>query len=261
MGFQSMTEKGMFPATTQTAKPLTLWQRMLHYRYDLGAALSEYPAVYLPLVRAYCAILRRSAKVINRSTEIVIEGFPRSANSFASQAFEQAQDRPVELAHHVHNAANAMPAMQRGLPVIILLRAPDEAVLSYHAIWPWITPRQLFREYVRFYSKLSPVKDRCVVATFEQVTGDFGAVIRRVNARYGTNFQEFDHTAGNVNGALLQAADHGRRDAGSDALAGPNPERLRQKQQLRELIEAPELAELRQAAWQWYQAYLKLADA
>jgi len=154
---------------------LRCWLRRL--RYDLGATLGELPALYLPLARAYCCIMHRYARVTGRYTEIVIEAFPRSANSFASVAFEQAQSRPVRIAHHAHSIGSVVPALRRGLPVLILLRDPDEAVLSYHALWPWIRLRQLFREYVRFYSRILPYPDGMVVATFRQVTEDFGAVI------------------------------------------------------------------------------------
>jgi hypothetical protein len=37
-----------------------------------------------------------------------------------------------------------------------------------------------------------------VVGSFDQVTTDFGAVIRRINRRFGTSFVEFEHSAANV---------------------------------------------------------------
>jgi hypothetical protein len=36
------------------------------------------------------------------------------------------------------------------------------------------------------------------VGTFEEVTKDFGVVIDRLNARFGTAFARFEHTPGNL---------------------------------------------------------------
>ena len=45
---------------------------------------------------------------------------------------------------------------------------------------------------------MAPIRDALVIATFEEVTSDFGAVTHRVNERFGTRFREFEHTEANV---------------------------------------------------------------
>ena len=54
------------------------------------------------------------------------------------------------------------------------------------------------RGYIRFYEPLLPHRDRFVTGTFEEVTTDLAAVIRRINRRFGTAFHEFQHTEENV---------------------------------------------------------------
>jgi len=59
---------------------------------------------------------------ITGETEVVIDGFPRSGNTFAVVAFRQAQSRRVSVAHHGHVPALAIEAHRRGVPALVLIR-------------------------------------------------------------------------------------------------------------------------------------------
>mgnify|MGYP006403226531 CR=1 FL=1 len=52
------------------------------------------PTLYLPFRQ-----LRRPGTTLTQDTELVIEGFPRSGNTWAEFSFRQAQVRSVKLAH------------------------------------------------------------------------------------------------------------------------------------------------------------------
>ena len=63
--------------------------------------------------------------VIARSeTDIVIEGFPRSANTFAVAAFQYAQRRPLTIARHTHAPAQIMLASRANIPCLVLIKFP-----------------------------------------------------------------------------------------------------------------------------------------
>jgi hypothetical protein len=162
--------------------------------------LSEHPFLYLPLAR------RRypgpSPEVIGPATELVIDGFTRSATTFAVYAFQLAQDRPVRLAHHLHAPAQLVEAARRGIPAIALIREPEGALLSQVIQEPDVTLPVALLSYSRFYERLMPFRSRLVVGRFDEVTTDMGAVIRRVNAHFGTSFEPFVPTAGNVQACL-----------------------------------------------------------
>jgi hypothetical protein len=84
------------------------------------------PSLTLPLARA----LRRG-EVVDARTDIVIEGFPASANTFAVAAFRLAQEpRYMRIAHHTHVPAQVIEATRLGVPAILLIREPMQAVLS-----------------------------------------------------------------------------------------------------------------------------------
>ena len=132
--------------------------------------------------------------VVDDTTQLVIEAFPRSANTFAAVAFQLSQPAPVRVAHHLHAPAQVADAVRRGIPVLVLVRHPRDAVTSQVIRSPGISVRGALRAYARFHERVASVRAGCQIATFEQVTGDFGAVIQALNRRYGTNFGVFHHT-------------------------------------------------------------------
>jgi hypothetical protein len=134
-----------------------------------------------------------SPEVLSDQTEFVIDGYFRSANTFSVHAFQMSQERPVRLAHHLHAPAQLIVAARRKIPVLLLLRKPEGAILS-ELQYDNVALPDAFEAYTRFHTSLLPYLDSFVIGEFEQVTHDFGSVIRRVNERFGTSFAEFKHT-------------------------------------------------------------------
>jgi hypothetical protein len=132
--------------------------------------------------------------VIGPETCLVIDGYTRCATTFAVYAFQLAQPRPVRMAHHLHAPAQLIAAARRGLPTIALIREPRGAILSQLIREPDVDLRDALVAYTRFYRSLMAYAGSFVLGEFDEVTSDFGAVIRRVNRRFATSFAEFDHT-------------------------------------------------------------------
>jgi hypothetical protein len=166
-------------------------------RHVLRTRLSEHPRLYLPIAR------RRypgpSPEVIGPDTELVIDGYTRSATTFAVYALQLAQTRPVRLAHHLHAPAQLIEAARRQVPTLALIREPQGAVLSHLVREPWVDMRDAADGYARFYSCLMPHRFAFVVGEFEEVTNDFGRIVRRLNARFGLELEEFNATETNLN--------------------------------------------------------------
>ncbi len=154
-----------------------------------------HPRVFFALIR-----LRRKLPpacdypVVAENTEFVLEGFWRSANTFAAMALDSVQPRRLRLAAHTHAAATVIRGVQLGKPVLVLIRNPADAVISRRLLHPQIPLKDSLRDYLRFYRTILPYRAGFVTALFQEVTTDFGSVIRRVNARFGTSFVPFEHT-------------------------------------------------------------------
>jgi hypothetical protein len=193
---------------------------------------------------------------LNRRTEIVIEGPRRSGNTFAVVAFRTAQPGVVDVAHHLHAAAHVITAIRRGVPCLVLLRNPEDTVVSSVASFPPTTLEEALADYVWFYDRLLPHRGDFMVATFDQITTDFGRVISTVNDRYGTAFAPFDHTDENVArcfGLIEQRYDAAAK--ASHTIARPSQDRHEHKKELRERYFAETFAIKRQRAEQLFDLF------
>jgi hypothetical protein len=177
--------------------------------------LARWPSAYLAFARRRYG----SHRVVGADTEVMIEGFPRSANTFAVTAFRLAQAREVRIAHHVHEAVHVRAAADRGVPVLLLVRQPEDAVVSALLRKPQLSMAVTARVYRQFHTDLLARSNDIVVADFDQVTTDFGAVIRRLNARYGTRFAEFEHSPENVERCFELIDRHSRTRTGGELVA------------------------------------------
>lgn len=150
--------------------------------------------------RPYLAFARRryESATIERSTQLVIEGFPRSASTFATVAFQLAQPRPVRVAHHLHAPAQITEAVRTGTPVLVTVRHPRDAVVSCVIREPYIPIGWAIDVYARFYEALTPHTGRVVFGEFERVTSDLPSVVREVNQRFDTAFEPGNQDAESI---------------------------------------------------------------
>ncbi|HEX9123961.1 MAG TPA: hypothetical protein VF984_11515 [Actinomycetota bacterium] len=202
---------------------------------------------------------RGHGELVGPAADILIEGYPRSANSFSVAAFRLAQGRAVEVAHHTHAPGHVLAALRLHVPALVLIREPEDAVLEFALVRRSLTVRQALRGWVRFYSALLPYRSRFVVGPFPEVTSDYGAVIRRVNDRFGSAFVEFDHTEANVRECFRQMDAFWESRIGATAeieryVGRPSEVRERWKDELRSAYRATP-ARLRDRATSLYRTF------
>lgn len=165
-------------------------------RHIVRSRLAESPAAYLRFAR--WKYPGPSPEVISADTELVIDGYTRSASTYAVYALQLAQARPIRLAHHLHAPAQLIEAVRRDVPALLLVREPRDAILSQMVREPGIAVRDALVAYARFYERLLPHSNCFVVGDFETVTKDFGSVIRALNARFALSLTEFAPTESSV---------------------------------------------------------------
>ncbi|HKI45258.1 MAG TPA: hypothetical protein VKA08_08020, partial [Balneolales bacterium] len=118
--------------------------------------------------------------------------------TYAVVAFRQAQGQYIPMAHHLHVEAQILRGVSLGIPVVVLIRNPVDAVRSLIIRHPTVDPDSEFQRYIDFYSAVERVVDKVVVADFATVTEDFGSVISRINDKYGTTYKIFKSTPENI---------------------------------------------------------------
>jgi hypothetical protein len=174
-----------------------------------------HPTVFFNLYR-----LLRTHKdltlAVTSDKQVVIEGFPRSGNSFARRAFIMAQDETFDatrIARHLHVPAQIVRAAQWQIPTLVLIRRPRDAVLSLVIRDP-ISVDQDLKYYISFYETSEKYRDAYVLGLFEEVTEDFGRVMKRLNDKFGTTFSVFRHDEENVSKLFAGMEAHARKKYG-----------------------------------------------
>ena len=164
---------------------------LLKLKYDFGSIIGQYPSLY----KSWCQLFRPDAlkRFVSAQTDIVIEGFPRSGNTFAVAAFIISQTKVPNIARHTHKVMQIKKAAELNIPTIVLIRQPEDAVISLTIRHPYISLKQGLKTYVKFYSGVRPYKAKYILAKFEDVTSDYGQIIQQVNQKFQTNFQLFNH--------------------------------------------------------------------
>lgn len=234
---------------------LSLKLRLHRARYEVRTILADHPSLYLPLARLKSR--PPATQTVEADTDILIEGWPRSGNTFAEQAFRLAQQRPVNVAHHFHAPAQVIAAARMGLPTLIVVRNAIDSICSFLIRDSALSPEQALRSWIRFHARILPYRHGYVTATFEQVTGDFGRVTERINARFNTGFSAFRHTPENVEKCFSIIEENNRIRFGGgriveSGISRPSSTRAPQKTKVREKLETIQLQPLLERADEIY---------
>ena len=205
-------------------------------RFELRSLAGQHPRYIDYLRRKHRALgwlddESSNVATVDQRTDLVIEAFWRSGNTFALAAFLLAQDDRPRVGHHVCQPAQVGTAVRLGVPVLVIARDPRSTILSALQWGPLYSPRQWLRIYTRYYERVARIarqSGRVTVADFTAVTRNFGLVTERLNGRFGTSFVPFVHTDDNVAACyrLIEADD--RRTFGAvteERVSRPSPDR------------------------------------
>lgn len=144
------------------------------------------------------------------NSDVLIDGFPRSAGSFAYYAFQVANVRRT-VKGHTHSSDVIRKAIHFGVPTILLVREPIGCLASFTQFVPDLSVHTALLHYRRFYRCIAPLTPMATVGTFDEVTTNFGSVIDRTNRKFDTDFATYEDTPQNksqVTRMLEQANQH-----------------------------------------------------
>jgi hypothetical protein len=147
--------------------------------------IGKYPSIFYPM---YGLRPGNRANFVCPRTEVVIEGFPRSANSFVVAVFRHMHSRQPSMAHHVHAPAQVLRGVCMNIPTLVLIRRPLDAVTSLLVFTPRIPVSSALRAYHSFYTTVFPYRAGFVAATFEEAIEHLDQVVERLNQRFSTDF-------------------------------------------------------------------------
>ncbi|MFT4697410.1 MAG: hypothetical protein ACI9SJ_000533 [Flavobacteriaceae bacterium] len=184
----------------------------------LKKLLQYFPGLFIFIQKVRYKGKGYGRKIITKNTDIVIEGYPRSANSFSVKAFKFDNAEGYKIATHLHAYPQVIVGVKHNIPTLLLIRNPFDCVVSYMALLAQAVGFEkinkgyniewLLKDYVLFYKKLLPYKDKVVVGVFSDVLTDYGNVINEVNNKFNTKFELFEHSQENVNKVFSSSKSH-----------------------------------------------------
>ena len=143
------------------------------------------------LYRLFLCLMGRYQKGFfpNGTHELHLAGYQRSGNTF-SERLVRAVAPDISIATHVHTAATLRLALKHEIPVVCLIRHPDEAVASSYVMNESQGKSRFFAraslyEYVAYYEFVLRHRDVFRVCVFEQFISDPKALVRAVLSAVG----------------------------------------------------------------------------
>jgi hypothetical protein len=127
-------------------------------------------------------------RCVNKDTDLVIEGYPRSANTFAVTAFRHTQCFDFKIAHHLHVPAQIIRGVKYKIPTLVLIRYPTNAIASFKVFMPDISLSWAIKYYISFYESIKPYKDKFISIDFNRIINQFDEAIKNINYKFKTNF-------------------------------------------------------------------------
>lgn len=129
-------------------------------------------------------VTRRKDLMLNRGTDLCVEGFPRSANTYGVLLIEKFARHPLTIAHHLHIPSQLTYAIKWNIPAILLIREPSEAIPSL-ILREGVSIPTAMDWYNSFHTELIPHKESLIVWRFEEVVNHPLNILQQLNDRLG----------------------------------------------------------------------------
>lgn len=240
---------GVPPATTRPAAIARRAMRMA--RRTLGDS-----PLFLPIVLRATPL--GTSKGIQPNTALVIEGFPRSGNTFAYFALRSMMPETAHIATRVHVPAQVIIAARLEMPILYVVREPVSTLASLLIAAPHVPIRAAFAEYVHHHRMVVRHKDSMVVGEFETVSNRFGEVVDALNERFDLGLPPFTHDDA-AQSSVFAAIDAHHKEVWGDTenvVPRPSAARSADKAWLMEELSSPRYGHLLEDARDAYAALI-----
>jgi hypothetical protein len=197
---------------------LRLWAKATPVVYRIGKRLRD---------------SRADEKLCGAGTDLVVDGYPSSANSFLCELLWQVSPN-IDLAHHTHSVANLKMGLKYDIPSVVPVRDPREAIPSRIARFGTDLNRSV-EEYLAFHRFVKCRRDELIVFSFETVTCSPGVALRQVADGMDLAIRDVDPktAAGDAKDAMKEWQ---QRHGDPENVSLPREDRDRKKRRIRDML-------------------------
>jgi len=127
----------------------------------------------------------------NPKADLCIDGFPRSANSFAVNLVHTTCP-DLKINHHLHSPVIIKKAVRDEIPIFILIRDPEDAVTSEYIRLKYSEERTpdvkwLINRYIKYYNIVKGYVEDVFTVSFETVTQNPVEYLKYIFSKLGLN--------------------------------------------------------------------------
>ena len=152
-------------------------------RFFLREKIIHNESLYLKYSR-----LKYPDATVCKETDISIEGYMRSGNTFSYYAFKNLNPK-LKIANRRHSNVQIKYSLRNGIPVILLIRDPLDVITSNYIFFDQKVPfEKIAKSWINFYEPLLIHKNDLVVSDFYKTINEFDYLVLNVNKFYKTNF-------------------------------------------------------------------------
>jgi hypothetical protein len=123
----------------------------------------------------------KGRKLATAATDLVVEGFPGSGNSFLSNCLRRHVGAAVSVESHFHYTAQLKRALAFGVPAVVLVRSPADAWRSLKSKEPLLADWVIGLRWILYHRWVLRNVSALHVFTFDEVVEDVD-VLRRCRA-------------------------------------------------------------------------------
>lgn len=171
------------------------------WKFLIKSILEKFPSLYLCIQRLRYNGKRYETKIAKKYFDLIIDGFPRSANSYSTRLFQHLEPRFL-IGNHLHSHAHIKYGLINNIPTIVLIRNPFDAIISLVALKiinvyngnkkEFLQENSLkftVKSYINFYRPLVKIKNKLVLLKFDDITKNPSKAIKKINKVYGFNLE------------------------------------------------------------------------
>lgn len=126
--------------------------------------------------------------IANENTDIILEGYPRSGNSYLYLLIKQLNPN-IKISSHTHMIVHIKHGISLNKKIIVLIRSPLAACSSRLVFQKNLTPALALKDYIKFYSYIRKNQDEVLIINSDKMFSDNLYIIHKLkNTTYKKKF-------------------------------------------------------------------------
>jgi len=127
--------------------------------------------------------ISNSDKMVSMQTDLCIDGFPHSGNTFFTR-LAQHWNPGCQIARHMHVPYQIKAAAAKQIPTLVLIREPADAIGSLLFKYDQLSPTIAVFYYYWFYRSLMQYRDSFIVVRFKDMVADPVSYFKTANQQF-----------------------------------------------------------------------------